>query len=45
MHTLGQGLYGGSDSFGGVVADYAATGTILLVHDVHGGSCHCVESV
>ena len=45
MHASGQGLYGASNSFGGVMADYAATGTILLVRDAHGGSCRCVESV
>ena len=36
---------GARDGVGGVVADdAAAAGTVLLVGDVHGGSCGCGES-
>ena len=36
MHTLGKCLEGAGDGFGGVIANDATTGTMLLVGDAHG---------
>ena len=41
---MGECSDGARDGVGGVVADDAAAGAILLVGDVHGGACGCGES-